>query len=873
VLARGHPSGFRLHSSAQNPGPMPEPTVELSVSAPKQATPPANGNGAPRPDPLAGFIPIRLVLKAMRRHSVLVVSVTAFLTTFAFVLFKQPAVYQASAVLRLTEDRARISGGMEEEPEQIDRTTGRVTSLVPLLRSRTLAGVVTDSLGLQLRPFNPFSLSGSSAPALPFRDVRIDAATPYDTVYLEFADSSMLGRRGNRLVRVGYGQPLRLGPAQFKVAARPSVDAVAVGVLPRDVAIDNLLMNLAVAPVVGTDAVSIKFVDRDPAMAQRVTNTLVRTFYAMSVSWSQEQGRRRRIFLGDQLGETERLLSKTQRDLSTFRSRRLLASSSDKLASQQATLLALDSRRGELETDRLVFRALLSKMQDPNDSAREDGLRTLAYSPDIAGDPIVSRLYQQMFVYQTRLDSLTTGPWQSAANNPDVVQLKQLLSSSQVELERAVKAHLGSLDQRITALGALQKTHVEQLQILPNLQAEEERLSQQVAAVSEFANQIRLEFQKARMSEQLAAGNIQIVDLATKPYLPVGVPWWLKVGLAFGFGLLLSGALATLLEMQNHSIREPEELSRALPVRGLGVIPPVLEQALPSLPSGDPRALGSNGVPVARFKDVVADSPSPSIGVEAFRMLYSSLTHSWRDHGRTILVTSVAPQEGKTLVAANLAVTFAREGARVLLVDCDVRRPRLHKIFRVSRAPGLSDLLTREQLPGSASPKDRPKRAYSMMPDIERPEEEDATVAETGVRTPVRSAPRAGTIENPIMPTNIKNLSILPCGSLSLNPAEVLTAGGFRKVLEEIAADFHVIILDTPPVLVSADAVILAPVADGVLIVVRAGQTNRDAASLAYQQLTAAGARVVGAVLNDPAGEVARESKLYYLYDYPTAHE
>ena len=856
---------------------MPELPFELSISAPSQATPPSNGNGAPRPDPPSGFIPIRLVLKAMRRHLVLVSAVTVFLTAFAFVVFKQPALYQGSAVLRLTEDRSRISAGMEEEPEQIDRTTGRVASLVPQLRSRTLAGVVTDSLGLQLRPFSPFSLFGSAAPVLPFRNVRIDAATPYDTVYLEFADSSVLGRRGDQQVRVGYGQPLRLGPAQFVVAARPEIDAVAVGVLPRDVAIDNLLLDLAVIPVVGTDAVSIKFVDHDPDMAQQVTNMLVHTFYAMSVNWSQEQGRRRRIFLGDQLSETERLLNKTQQDLSTFRSRRALASSSDKLASQQATLLALDSRRGELETDRLVFRALLSKMQDPNDSAREDGLRTLAYSPDIAGDPIVSRLYQQLFVYQTRLDSLTTGPWQSAANNPDVVQLKQLLSSSQVELERAVKAHLGSLDQRISALGALQRKNVQQLQVLPNLQAEEERLSQQVAAVSEFATQVRLEYQKARMSEQLAASNIQIVDLATKPYLPVGVPWWLKVGLALGFGLLLSAALATLLEMQNHSIREPEELSRALPVRGLGVIPPVLEQMLPLLPNGDPPGgLTANGLPMARFKDVVADSPSPSIGVEAFRMLYSSLTHSWQEHGRTILVTSVAPQEGKTLVAANLAVTFAREGANVLLVDCDVRRPRLHKIFRLSRAPGLSDLLAGERHAGPGSVEEQPKRVYSMMPEIERPKEEDAPVAaEPSVRTPPRVASHSASAptRSPIRTTNIKNLSVLPCGSLSPNPAEVLTAGGFRKVLEEIATDFHVIILDTPPVLVSADAVILAPVADGVLIVVRAGQTNRDAASLAYQQLSAAGARVIGAVLNDPAGEVARESKLYYMYDYPAAHE
>jgi succinoglycan biosynthesis transport protein ExoP len=855
---------------------MPEPPVDSSASLPKQDTHPSNGNGGPPLDSLAGLVPVRFVLKALRRHVALMVGVTAAFTAFAYVVFKGPAIYQGSAVLRVTEDRSRISGGMEQEPELLDRTTGRVSSLVPLLRSRTLTGVVTDSLGLQLQPLTSFSLFGSgAAPALPFRDVRVDAAAVYDTIYLEFADSSVVGHHGSRQVRVGYGRPLHLGLTQFIVASRPSLDAVAVGVLPRDVAIDNLLNNLSVAPVVGTDAVSIKFVHPDPDVAQRVTNTLVNTFYQMSVNWSQEQGRRRRIFLGEQLAETDRLLTKTQDDLSTFRSRRQLASSSDKLASQQAALLALDSRIGELETDRRVFRALLTKLQEPDDSARADRLRTLAYSPDIAGDPIVSRLYQQLFLYRTRLDSLTTGPWQSAPNNPDVIQLKQLFSTSQQELERAIQGHLASLTERIAALRSLQRENAQQLHVLPNLQAEEQRLTQQVASVSDFATQLRLEYQKARMSEQLAAGDIQIVDLANKPYLPVGVPWWLKAGLALVFGLLLSAGVASLLEMRNHSIREPEELLRALPVRDLGVIPPVLQQALPPLPIADAkRRLSPDGQP-SRLKDVVADSPSPSIGVEAFRMLYSSLTHTWQERERTILVTSVAPQEGKTLVAANLAVTFAREGARVLLVDCDLRRPRLHRIFRVSRAPGLTDLLSPEHsiyaAPAPVSD-GRPEHAYSMMPEVERNKADVPPVAERSAPVPPRVAPQATVIRQPISATSIKNLFVLPCGSLSLNPSEVLTAGGFRRVLEEVGADFQVVILDTPPVLVSADAVILAPVADGVMIVVRAGQTNRDAASLAYQQLSAAGARIIGAVLNDPAGEVAKERKLYYLYEYP-AHE
>jgi Mrp family chromosome partitioning ATPase len=104
-------------------------------------------------------------------------------------------------------------------------------------------------------------------------------------------------------------------------------------------------------------------------------------------------------------------------------------------------------------------------------------------------------------------------------------------------------------------------------------------------------------------------------------------------------------------------------------------------------------------------------------------------------------------------------------------------------------------------------------------------------------------------------------------------PAEALKAGDVRNLLTELSHQFDVIILDTPPVLVSADAAILAPLADDVLIVIRAGQTDRQAAELAYQQLAAAGASIVGAVLNDPAGEVSRYRKLYYSYDYPAVSD
>jgi Mrp family chromosome partitioning ATPase len=380
------------------------------------------------------------------------------------------------------------------------------------------------------------------------------------------------------------------------------------------------------------------------------------------------------------------------------------------------------------------------------------------------------------------------------------------------------------------------------------------------------------------------------------------------MGVALVLGLLLAAAVATLLELRDKSIRAPEELEQLLHARGLGVIPNVVEAA-----SGD-SGLGRlrrrlqhgelNGLP----NGIVADSRWPSIGAEAFRMLYSSLTFSWGEGNRTFLVTSVAPQEGKTFVAANLAATFAREGARVLLIDCDLRRPRLHRIFRVPRKPGFMEMLRRQSrrmLLEHASQEEADGLeergpvlpVFSMFPSIERPPKDpqpdtplpptnganaSITPAELGgaevkAAKPSAAKPPAANLRDVSDPasnvrrTAILGLDLLPCGELPSNPAEALQVGVVRSVLDQVAGDYDLIILDTPPVLVSADAAILAPAVDDVILIVRAGQTDREAAERAYQQLAAAGASLLGVVLNDPAGEVTRYRKLYYSYDSPPA--
>jgi len=765
------------------------------------------------------MIGLRDVLVVARRSwLVLVIGTVIGGAAAAFIASRGEPTYRATAVLRLADTRRALVGGIDVPTTELGRLTDPLLSQIQVLQSRSVLAQVVDAEGLRLHP------SYRRFPARLLTEVHVDSAAAVDTLWLEFDSTHVTARTASRAVRTPYAEPVILDGVRFVIAGRPKARDATWHVISREAAIDELLMELRVDPRPQTDIVDVSYTAHRPWVAQRVVNTLVTTFQRVNAQSAQNQSRRRHVFLFDQLQQTDSMLAGAQLALSSFRSHRQVSSSREKLTAQQKDLMALEMRIEELDADRRMYGTLLSRVEQSSASA--DALQALVSSPDIGGNPVVGQLYRRLTQYQAALDSLTTGAWRSAETNPDVQRLNQLVANTIANLVTAVRSHLASLDARVHALRELRARTGSEIALLPSAEAEEMRLLEQVESLRRLADQLRDDYQRARIAQAVEAGQVEIVDLAALPSDTVGIPKPLQVALGLVLGLVLAATGVLLRETLNTSIRRRSDVESALHIPSLAVIPRLVStQVNTRAPLTRTHANGSkNGRRL--FDPLPTARDAPSFVAEAYRTLRTNLLFATGGPTiRTLVVTSAAPGEGKTITAANLAVTLAREGKQILLVDGDLRRARLHRLFGVSQSPGLTDFLTSD-----------------------------------------------GSVPVLVMPTAVKGLFVLPHGRSHANPAALLTSDALRRLLDSMVAHFDLIVVDTPPVLAAADSLIVAAMADAVVFVVRAGRTDRSVAADALSQLTAVGAQVIGAVLNDPTGEAASYGESYLTYyDTPTS--
>jgi polysaccharide biosynthesis transport protein len=321
--------------------------------------------------------------------------------------------------------------------------------------------------------------------------------------------------------------------------------------------------------------------------------------------------------------------------------------------------------------------------------------------------------------------------------------------------------------------------------------------------------QVLMRIKEIDLSGMLKVNNLRLLDRAKPPQDPASPNIRLNVLVGIFLGLMLSLGTALLIELLDTTLKNAEDIQRFLAIPLLGVVPEV------KIDPGQPEALLPN------VTDIYAYLKPKSSLAECCRTIRTNI--SFMSPGKPlsrILITSASPKEGKTTIASNLGITIANTGKRVLIVDTDMRRPRIHKAFGLDNEFGISNVIMQTM-----------------------------------------------TEEEAIRRTQIENLDVMTCGPIPPNPSELIGSEIFVKIMDRLSVLYDWVILDSPPVIAVTDAVILSRLVDGVVMVIEFGKTLRQVARQAKEQILGVKGHILGVVIND-LDLMNREYGHYYYYYY-----
>jgi len=606
------------------------------------------------------------------------------------------------------------------------------------------------------------------------REIGWDTSEYYQTQY-KILQSRSLARRtldsANLWTHPAFGGSVPATPSSTET---PSQSA----------AIDSLLDGLTISPIRNSRLVDVVFSSPDPQLAAVVANALATAYIRQDLDLRLESSRQASDFLKQQLDQQKEVVETSEQDLQRYREKTDSVSLEDKQNITSQKLADLNGAVTRAKTERLQKEAIYNQVKAiQNDRAALDTF------PAILASSFIQQLKAQAADLQRQRASLNE---KYGEKHPEMIRLSRQLEQTdakiQIEIGKVVQSirneYEAALAQERSLVEALDQQKTEAL-ALGRKGIDYGTLQRNATTNREMYDSLLQRAKETQVGAEMKSSNIRVVDAAIVPDSPVSPNKARNLLFAiFGGGIFAIG-LAFFFEYLDNRVKSPDEIKHYLGLPFLGLVPALTQKGFEA-------------------EDALLHNTVPSGFAEAFRTIRTNiLFSSTEEGGRSIVVTSTAPAEGKTLVATNLSVALAQAGQQVLLVDADMRKPRVHSVLGLEQVPGLSNVLV-----GNAK---------------------------------ASQAVRKGPIEN---------LYVLPAGVTPPNPSELLGSTRFRDFLTTLVENFEFVIIDSPPVMAVTDASVIAHVASGVVYVVGCEQTSKHVASSALDQLEGAKAKFVGGILN-----------------------
>lgn len=577
-----------------------------------------------------------------------------------------------------------------------------------------------------------------------------------------------------------------------------------------DRAIDALLGRLSVEPVKESRLVTVSFEDADPDRAQRVLGAVIDAYLQQNVDEIAISNSAAGKWLGEQLGKLKTDLEKSELALHDYKKdKRILSVSLD----DQSNMLREEMKKlNEALTEVRARRehvASRNRILDQVDSKDPVNLP----AAELLDNQVLTNLRATYVSAKSELASLHGSG--KGVQHPEVEAAAARVATTREALVKeirnvqgALRADLKAISREAGGLEKLNETAKQRALDLNLLEIEYRRLERTKSNNEKLYGVVLERSKESDLASMMHFNNLRVIEEPLARHTPVSPRVPVNIALGAFAGLALGLLTAFAREQLDRSIKTSDDIERDLGLTFLGALP------LAAM-AGEKKA--------SPHPELLAHVHPTSTLAEAARGIRTNLLFMSPDRPyQRLLVTSPGPGEGKTTVASTIAVVMAQAGQRVLLVDCDLRRPRLHKVFGRVNDVGVTSV--------------------TLDPSL---------------------------LDEAALQTEVPNLSLLPAGPHVPNPAEFLHSEKFNTLLELLSETYDRVVIDSPPASIVSDATIIGTKVDGIVFLVRSMKTPRDNAAKALRSLRDVGAPLVGGVLNalDPV-RLGYGKYHYYHYHY-----